>query len=111
MEINIADHQNCIIVQISGRIDSYTSPIIKQKIQSIIDEGGHNFVIDLNNVTYLSSSGILIFVNLKKQLTNQKLGKIVFTDVPELIYSNFNLAGFDQLFEFYKDTNTAVRRF
>jgi anti-sigma B factor antagonist len=111
MEFTITELQNCVVIKISGRIDSYTSPKIKQKIQSLIKERRHNFVIDMSDVTYLSSSGILLFVNLQRHLTEQYLGKIVFSEVHDLIYSSFELAGFNTLFEFYKDKNIAVRRF
>ena len=111
MELNITNQQNCTILKISGRIDSYTTPKIKQTIQSLINEGHQNLVMNLSDVIYLSSSGILMFVNLQRQLLDQNAGKIVFTGVPDLIYSNISLAGFDKLFEFYSETNTAIRRF
>jgi len=111
MEFITTEQQNCNVIKILGRIDSYTSPKIKRSIQSLIDEGHQNFVVDLSDVSYLSSSGILMFVNIQKKLINQNLGKIVFIKVPDMIFSNFELAGFDRLFEFYNETNTAVRRF
>jgi anti-sigma B factor antagonist len=111
MEFTITEHQNCAVIQITGRIDSYTTPNIKQTLISLIENGHHNFVMDLGKVNYLSSSGILMFVNLQKRLNDENLGKVVFSNVPELIYSNIKLAGFDQFFEFFQGTNTAVRRF
>lgn len=111
MEVTITENQNCDIIQITGRVDSYTSPNIKKTLVSLIDDGHYNFVIDLGKVNYLSSSGILMFVNLQKRLNDENLGKVVFSDVPELIFSNIKLAGFDQFFEFFKGTNIAVRRF
>lgn len=111
MEFTVTDHQICNVIKITGRIDSYTSPKITKTIQKLIKEGHHNFVMNLNEVNFLSSSGILMFVNLQKQLTKQKDGKIIFSEVPDLIYSSFKLAGFDKFFEFYNNTNTAIRRF
>ena len=111
MELTITELQNCNTIEISGRIDSYTSPKIKKTIQSLINRGHHNFVMNLSDVIYLSSSGILMFVVMQRQLLKDELGKIVFVEVPDLIYSSFELAGFDNLFEFYEDTNAAVRRF
>ena len=111
MEVAITENQNCDVIQITGRIDSYTSPNIKQILISLLENGHYNFVIDLGKVNYLSSSGILMFVNLQKRLNDENLGKVVFSNVPELIFSNIKLAGFDQFFEFFKGTNIAVRRF
>lgn len=111
MALTITKQLNCDLIKISGRIDSYTSPQIKKEIQTLIEKGHYNFVIELNDVNYLSSSGILMFINLQKQLSIQNNGKFVFSKVPEMIYANFKLAGFDELFEFHNDTNAAILRF
>lgn len=111
MELFITEHQNCESIKITGRIDSYTTPKIKQALQTLIDDGHHNLVIDLSDVNYLSSAGILMFVNIQKQFLRNKFGKIVFSEVPDLVYSNIKLAGFQQLFEFVDDTTTAFGRF
>jgi anti-sigma B factor antagonist len=111
MEIIITEEQKCDVIKIIGRIDSYTSPNIKDTIQNLIDDGRNNLVMELSNVKYLSSSGILMFVNFHKQLLKNKNGKLVFSKVPELIYSNIKLAGFDTLLEFADDTTTAIGRF
>lgn len=111
MEINITEHQGCDLIEIVGRIDSYTTPTVKEMIKRLMEDGRYNFVLNLKDVTYLSSSGILMFVNTQRKITKRNEGKIVFTEVPELIFSNIKLAGFDQLFEFTSDTQSALSRF
>ncbi|MDY6846716.1 MAG: STAS domain-containing protein [Chloroflexota bacterium] len=111
MEIIIKEHQNCNSIKITGRIDSYTTPKIKQALQTLIDDDHHNLVLDLSDVNFLSSTGILMFVNIQKQLLKNKIGKIVFSEVPDLVYANIKLSGFQQLFEFVDNTTAAIDRF
>jgi anti-sigma B factor antagonist len=111
MEIIITEEQKCDVLKIIGRIDSYTTQNIKDAIQALIDDGRNNLVMELSKVKYLSSSGILMFVNIHKQFLKNKNGKLIFSNVPELIYSNIKLAGFDTLLEFADDTTTAIGRF
>ena len=111
MELYITENKNNDVLKIIGRIDSYTSPKIQKVVRKLINEGHNNFVIDLSEVNYLSSSGILLFVNLQKKLSKQGDGKIVFSQVPDLIFSNIKLAGFDKFFKFYNDKNTAEQSF
>jgi len=111
MEIIITEEENCDVIKIIGRIDSYTTPKIKESIQTLIDDGRNNLIMELSNVKYLSSSGILMFVNLQKQFLKNNTGKMVFSNVPEMIYSNIKLAGFQTLLEFAEDTSTAIGRF
>lgn len=108
MEIIITEEQNCDVIKIIGRIDSYTTPNIKGSIQNLINNGHTNLVMELSSVKYLSSSGILMFVNFHKQLLKNKNGQLVFSNVPELIYSNIKLAGFDKLLQFAEDTAAAI---
>ncbi|MDF1519017.1 MAG: STAS domain-containing protein [Brevefilum sp.] len=108
MEIIITEEQKCDVIKIIGRIDSYTTPNIKDSIQNLINDGHTNLVMELSSVNYLSSSGILMFVNFHKQLLKNKNGKLVFSNVPELIYSNIKLAGFDKLFQFADDIAAAI---
>ncbi|MEA3326399.1 MAG: STAS domain-containing protein [Chloroflexota bacterium] len=111
MEFIIKQLKHCALVEINGRIDSYTSPRIDETIKSLIADGYCNLVIDLKKVTFISSSGILVLVNAQKKCIRNSMGQIVISSIPELVYSSFKLAGFDQLFEFYDDATTAVGSF
>jgi anti-sigma B factor antagonist len=111
MEFVLTEYKHCNLLEISGRIDSYTAPNINKILKSIISDGHLNLVVDLKNVTYISSSGILMFVNAQKLLEKQNTGKIHFAGTSDLIYSAFLLAGFQNLFEFYENVTSAMGSF
>lgn len=111
MELIITEYTHCNLIKITGRIDSYTAPQVNQVLETLIMDGQNNIIIDMQHVTYLSSSGILTFVGVQRQLKQQSKGEIVFANVPKLVYSNFELAGFDTIFKFYNDTPAAVGGF
>ena len=111
MEFIITDHNQYHLVEIKGRIDSYSAPRINDALRLLINDGHLNLIVDLADVSYISSSGILVFVNIQKQLKRQDKGEIVFVRVPGLILSNFKLSGFDEFFAFYDKIAPAVNRF
>lgn len=111
MEFSITEYKHCDLVEIIGRIDSYTAPQIEQALKALINDNRFNIIVDLKNVSYLSSAGILIFVNAQKQIKQQDQGEIIFSNVPKTVFSGFELAGFDTVFNFYDDTVSAVGRF
>ncbi len=111
MEINITQLKKCTLVEIAGRIDSYTAPRINETLRNLISDGHCNLVIDLKNVSFISSSGILALVNAQKKCKLEDRGKIVISTIPELVYSGFALAGFDKLFDFFDDADTAAGSF
>jgi len=111
MDFVITEYKHCDLIEIHGRIDSYSAPQLEMALKGRIVDGQHNFVVNMAEVTFISSSGILLFVNFKKQFLRQEQGEIVFSNPPHLIMSSFKLAGFDQLFTFYDDTISAVGSF
>lgn len=111
MEFSITEYTHCDLLEISGRIDSYTSPKIAEVLKALLVDGHSNIVVDMKMVTYLSSSGMLVFVNAQKQRTRQNIGEIVFVNIPDCVISTFKLAGFDQFFNFFDDVVSAVGRF
>ena len=111
MEFSITEYKHCDLMEISGRIDSYTAPQINQALQALITDEHTNLVINMEDVTYISSSGILVFVKIQSRFQRQNRGKLVFSGTSELVYSGFELAGFDKLFEFYNDVVSAVGGF
>ena len=111
MEILITEQSHCNLVSISGRIDSYSAPQIQRVLNSIIENEQHNIIIDLQDVNFLSSSGILTFVKAQRELKQQNKGKLVFVNVSDLVLSNFRIAGFDTIFDFYNDLPTAIEGF
>lgn len=111
MEFAITEYKHCDLMQISGRIDSYSAPQIAQALQALITDERYNIVIDMKDVTYISSSGILAFVNIQRRFKRQNRGKLVFAGTPTLIYSAFELAGFHKLFDFFDNVVSAVGGF
>lgn len=111
MEFVITEYKHCDLMEISGRIDSYSAPRINQALQALIADDRYNIVIDMKDVTFISSSGILVFVNIQRRFKRQNRGKLVFSRISELVYSGFELSGFHQIFEFYDDVVSAVGGF
>lgn len=111
MQLIVTEHTHCHHIKITGRIDSFSAPQIKEALKTLLADGHFNMIIDLQDVNYISSSGILIFIEIQRQLKRQNKGEIVFANVSDFVNQNFELAGFDTIFEFYKDTPAALDHF
>ena len=108
MKLNVIAHKHCDLVEITGRIDSYSTPQIEEALKTLITDDHYNIIVDFRKVTFISSSGILTFVGTQRKLTQNELGEIVFIHMPEIIYQSFEIAGFDTVFEFFNDLSTAL---
>jgi anti-anti-sigma factor len=111
MEFATTERENCHVITISGRIDSYTCPKIEQALDTLLAGAHCNIIIDFSDVSYLSSSGMLMLINAEKKCRAQGQGKILLANVPERVLSSLKLAGFDQIFEIFPDVTAAIGQF
>ena len=111
MEFVITEYQHCDLIEISGRVDSYTSPKLQDALDALIADGHHKLVVDLKNVNYLSSSGMLTLINAQKQCKQHQRGEILLVNVSDRVFASLQLAGFNQLFQIFDDVVIAVGKF
>jgi anti-anti-sigma factor len=86
-------------INVKGRIDSMTSPEIQQQINDLILRGERNLVANLEEVNYISSAGLRVFLGAQKQLKKVG-GEIIFYEVSNSIFEVFKLGAFDKIFRF-----------
>jgi len=111
MELNVNQYNHCDLIKISGRIDSYSTPQIDAALETLISDDHYNIIVDLEDVSFVSSSGMLAFVNIQRKLKHQNKGEIVLIHVDKCIFKNFAIAGFDTIFDFFNDLDSALAWF
>jgi anti-sigma B factor antagonist len=58
LKIELRQEKNVPIISINGEIDIYTYPKLTEALNSIIEKGGTQIVINLENVRYIDSTGL-----------------------------------------------------
>ncbi len=80
------------VITLRGDVDAYTSPLLRQRIVDLVEEGEVNLVIDLSQVEYLDSTGVgVIFEGLRRVKT--KGGTIDLVASPGRIRRVFDSLG------------------
>ena len=91
MEINIR-HEDNLIIELNGRLDTSTSTILEQKINSEnINE--ETIILDFKNLDYISSAGLRILLSLKKNLEAQNK-KLEIHNINSVVREVFRVTGF-----------------
>lgn len=85
------------IIEVEGSIDSKTAPDLQQSAMSIISES-NNVVLDITNVTFVSSAGLRVLLMVYRNL-KAKNGKVVLVGVSEEIQEVMHMTGFINFFE------------
>ena len=65
------DIPNLKIITIKGSIDAVTSKKVDEKVFSVIEQES-NIIIDLSDVHYLSSIGMMCLINYFKSMTDKE---------------------------------------
>lgn len=107
MEITEEKRGNVKIVGLRGRLDANSSPLAEKRLQGFIEQGEERIVLDLSELTYISSLGLRIFIATAKNI--QKVnGKLALAGLNDHIYEIFKIARFTTIFSIYPKCEEAV---
>ncbi len=85
-------------VVIAGRIDSMSSAEIQNQLDELILGGSRLLVVDVEQVNFISSAGLRIFLHAQKQLERVD-GQIIIYKVQEGVLRVFRMSGFDRIIQ------------
>ena len=87
------DHQNSQdVIRVHGEIDLHTCPDLHKTLSEQLAQGASQFVLDLNQVHYLDSTGLGVIAHAARQL-GEKQGQVhIITTQPQVL-KIFDLSG------------------
>lgn len=98
MEVIITQTDIEVVARLIGRLDTPASQDIASDVQALIEEAGNTIILDCKEMSYISSSGLRIFLTLRKAAAD-KGGHIIVRDINDDIRGVFMMTGFLNLFE------------
>ncbi len=110
MELIEQKTEKCVIVSITGRLDTTNYSLLEKKLTSLIDNREDKILIDCSKMDYVSSSGLRILLMALKKITLAK-GKFVLCDLQDNIREIFEISGFTNIFEIYPSQEEALKVF
>lgn len=94
------DVQN--VIKILHSPDNWDTDKVSQftrEVESIVEAGVKTIVLDLKNVTFMSSAGLMTLVSILKPIREAN-GKLLIRSANEQIRMLFEITGLDQVCEF-----------
>ena len=98
------------VVPLSGRIDAGAAPQVQERVNEAIKNGARYIVIDLAEVTFISSSGLRVLLLLTRDLRKRGSDLRLCAAQPH-VADVFHLTGFDQIFELHPTREAAIESF
>ncbi|TYB31624.1 MAG: STAS domain-containing protein [Candidatus Mcinerneyibacterium aminivorans] len=102
--------EDIIKINLKGFLDAHTASDFEDLLTKLIDDGNIKFLVDLNELDYISSTGLGVFMGYIEQIRD-KGGDIKFVNVPKNIYKIFSVLGFSTIYEIYDKKDKAVKNF
>ena len=107
MKIEIIDNKGKKVIGISGDIDMYSSPALREQMISLIDKRVSVLLVDFNRVSYIDSSGIATFVEALKHMKSYG-GRLHLCCLPVGIKEIFGFSKLDKVFEIFGNIDDAI---
>lgn len=98
MEVKITRENSEVIVALIGRLDTVASQEIAPQMNELLSDAASTIILDCSELSYISSSGLRIFLTLRKAAA-EKGGKVIVRSISKEIRSVFMMTGFLNLFE------------
>ena len=91
MTIEIKKADGSTVIEITGRLDTSTAPVLDKTIFNDIPEGA-KLVLDLKGLEYISSAGLRVLLSAQKKM--QKTGSMKLRNVCAEVMEVFEMTGF-----------------
>ena len=98
MHITIDKENAVVTARLDGRLDTPASIEIAPKMEALSAYADGKIVLDCEKLAYISSSGLRLFLSLRKA-TGAKGGQIIVRRISDEIRQVFMMTGFLNLFQ------------
>jgi anti-sigma B factor antagonist len=96
------------VVEVDGDLDAHTSPVIREAVIKLLEEGHRHFILDLGFVPFMDSMGLGVIVAVTKRVREHD-GSLRIASVSGRILRIFDLSGMRESYEIYHSSEEATR--
>ena len=94
-------------IQLPSALDSMTAYQLLDQIDLLARKGFSKYIVNLEEVEYISSTGIEVMFRLQREL-HEQYGEVLMTNIPEKIYTLFDKVGVMTILNATKSLEQAV---
>jgi len=96
MDLNLIFENGILDIHIHGELDANSSLQLDEVIKEAAIEGKTKIIVNCNNLRYISSAGLGVFISHLDDLTKVG-GKFVFYGMTEGVFNTFKVLGLDTI--------------
>lgn len=96
MEISIFKQNEENHLAINGRVDTINAAELEKQINPFFENSGETLVLDCENMSYISSTGLRVILLTHKKITANG-GKFILRNLSVEVRSIFDMTGFSRI--------------
>jgi anti-sigma B factor antagonist len=99
--------RDCAVLRITGEVDAYTAPQVREQVIELVNGGVRHIIADLRGVNFLDSTGLGALVGSLKRLRTHD-GSLKLVASPGPILRIFEITGLTRAFSLYSSVLDAM---
>lgn len=107
LSLNTSSQGQYEVLEVTGEIDVYTAPRLRERLIDLVNQGHHHLVVDVEKVEFLDSTGLGVLVGgLKRVRANG--GSLLIVCTQERLLKIFRITGLEKVFGIYGSVHEAT---
>ncbi len=98
---------SCAVLVVSGELDVYTAPRLRECLVELVSEGTLRIVVDLNGVELLDSTGIGVLVGGLKRIRTHE-GELALVCAQQQLLKLFEITRVNTIFSVFHTVEAAT---
>jgi len=108
MKFNIEERDDIILIRIEGDVvGGPDAATVSEKIRNYLSKGYKKFIIDLQSVRWMNSSGLGVLIGCLTTVRNNE-GKLILLHIPKKVKELLKLTKLERVFQQFEDEDKAV---
>ena len=107
LSVSSTEQGDITVVHVAGEIDVYTAPLLREVLDKQVAAGRIDLVVDLQEVTFMDSTGLGGRVGRLKLVRGQS-GTLRIVTAEDRILKVFKITGLDKVFHIYPSIEDAT---
>jgi anti-sigma B factor antagonist len=99
MTTTIQEQDGNMVAFLAGSLDTAAAAETEKEMSPLNEVEGKDIIIDCTDLTYISSSGLRIFLDILKN-AQEKGGHVYIRGISDSVREIFTITGFCNIFEF-----------
>jgi anti-sigma B factor antagonist len=95
------------VLHVGGEVDLFTAPKVKEQILDLLNAGTTNLVVDLEQVTFMDSTGIGVLIGALRRLRERE-GALALVCPQGPVLRVLEVTGLHKVFDIFDSVDKAI---